>query len=111
EYSLCKSNMGFNLGSRMTLRATAFGAGCLASLALAEERPGPVVRAFSSITLGGYIDTSMHWNPGTGNANPAPYSFNVGKQDGFNLNAIDLSLEKALDEGQWSSGYKVELFL
>ncbi|HLZ53502.1 MAG TPA: outer membrane beta-barrel protein [Verrucomicrobiae bacterium] len=82
-----------------------------ASLALAEERPSPVIAALSSTTLAGYIDASMHWNPGTGNANPAPYSFNAGKQDGFNLNAIDLSLEKALDDGQWSAGYKVELFL
>jgi len=31
------------------------------------------------------------------------------KQDGFNLNAIKLSLEKPLDEGQWSAGYKVDL--
>lgn len=96
----------------MTLRAATFGAACMAaSLALAEERPGPVVAALSSTTLAGYIDTSMHWNPGTGNANPAPYSFNAGKQDGFNLNAIDLSLEKALDDSPWSAGYKVELFL
>jgi putative OmpL-like beta-barrel porin-2 len=95
----------------LTLGATAIGAACLASLARAEEGPSPVVTALSSITLSGYIDTSMHWNPGTGNANPAPYSFNVGKQDGFNLNAIDLSLEKALDDEQWSAGYKVEIFL
>jgi hypothetical protein len=53
----------------------------------------------------------MHWNPGTGNANPAPYSFNAGKQDGFNLNVVDLSLEKPLDEAPWSAGYKVELFM
>jgi hypothetical protein len=65
----------------------------------------------SSTRISGYVDTSMHWNPGTGNANPAPYSFNAGKQDGFNLNAIDLSLEKPLHDGPWSVGYKVELFL
>ena len=46
-----------------------------------------------------------------GDANPAPYSFNSGKQDGFNLYAIDLSLEQTPTEEKWSTGYKVELFL
>jgi len=78
---------------------------------LAEERPTALLTGLASTTLSGYVDTSMHWNPGTGNANPAPYSFNAGKQDGFNLNAVDLSLEKPLDDAAWSAGYKVELFL
>jgi hypothetical protein len=29
--------------------------------------------------------------------------------DGFNLNVVNLQLEKPLDEGQWSAGYKAEL--
>ena len=39
--------------------------------------------ALSATTISGYVDTSAVWNPGTGNANPAPYAFNGGKQDGF----------------------------
>jgi hypothetical protein len=55
------------------------------------------------------VDTSAVWNPGTGNANPAPYAFNHGKQDGFNLNAVDVKIAKAEDETQWSAGYVAEL--
>jgi hypothetical protein len=68
-----------------------------------------VTTALSQTVISGYIDTSAVWNPGTGNANPAPVAFNQGKQDGFNLNVVDLTLEKPLDEGQWSAGYKAEL--
>jgi hypothetical protein len=49
------------------------------------------------------------WNPGTGNANPAPYSFNAGKQDGFNIDQIDIKLSKPIEEGKWSAGYVAEL--
>jgi hypothetical protein len=65
--------------------------------------------ALTATTISGYVDTSAVWNPGTGNANPAPYAFNHGKQDGFNLNAVDLKIAKAEDETQWSAGYVAEL--
>jgi hypothetical protein len=71
--------------------------------------PVPVMTALSATTISGYVDTSAVWNPGTGNANPAPYSFNGGKQDGFNLDAVDVKIAKALDEAQYSAGYTVEL--
>jgi hypothetical protein len=58
----------------------------------------PVQTALSATTISGYVDTSAVWNPGTGNANPAPYAFNAGKQDGFNLDSVDLRIEKGLDE-------------
>src|SRR5580658_5763633 len=69
----------------------------------------PVQTALSATTISGYVDTSAVWNPGTGNANPAPYAFNAGKQDGFNLDAVDVKISKAEDESQWSAGYVVEL--
>jgi hypothetical protein len=71
--------------------------------------PVPVTTALSATTISGYVDTSMEWNPGTGNANPAPYSFNAGKQDGFNVNSVDIKISKAEDESQWAAGYVVEL--
>ncbi len=80
----------------------------------AEEKmvTTPLLTALSSTTISGYIDTSAHWNPGTGSAaNPAPYAFNAGKHDGFNLNSVQLVLEKPVEEGQWSSGYKLDLLL
>jgi len=77
--------------------------------------PVPVTTALSATTISGYVDTSAVWNPGTGNANPAPYPFNgpnglnAGKQDGFNLDAVDIKIAKPLDESQWAAGYTLEL--
>jgi len=71
----------------------------LAASALAEDGPYPILTSVPATVLSGYVDTSAHWNPGSGHANPAPYSFNAGKQDGFNLNAIDLDLEKDPETG------------
>jgi hypothetical protein len=65
--------------------------------------------ALSATTISGYVDTSAIWNPGTGNANPAPYANNgAGKQDGFNVDSVDLKISKPLDEQQWSAGYTAE---
>jgi hypothetical protein len=96
--------------NKWTLGLTAVGLVSLASVAqAAEEKWVPLMTAVSQTTISGYVDASAVWNPGTGNENPAPFSFNKGKQDGFNLNVVNLTLEKPLDEGQWSAGYKAEL--
>lgn len=94
--------------NKWTLGLAAVGLVSLASVAQAEETV-PLMTAVSSTVISGYVDVSAVWNPGTGNANPAPVSFNAGKQDGFNLNVVNLTLEKPLDEGEWSAGYKAEL--
>src|SRR5262249_2430437 len=39
----------------------------------------------------------------------AASSSTASKQDGFNLNAVKLAIEKPLDEAQWAAGYKAEL--
>jgi hypothetical protein len=69
----------------------------------------PLQTALSATTISGYVDTSAVWNPGTGNATPAPYAFNAGKQDGFNVNAVDVKIARAEDETSWSAGYVAEL--
>lgn len=76
----------------------------------AEEQTSPILTALSSTTISGYVNVSAHWNPGSGNANAPAYSFNAGKQDGFNLDVAKLSIERPLDEGQWSAGYKADLW-
>ena len=80
----------------------------------AEEQPSPILTALSSTTISGFVDVSVHWNPGSGNNdNPAPYIYNAappnGKSDGFNLNKIKLRIERPLDEAQWSAGYRADL--
>jgi len=94
--------------NKWTLGLAALGLVSLGSVAQAEEKTVPLMTAISSTTLSGYVDTSAVWNPGTGNANPAPFSFNAGKQDGFNVNAIGLTLDKPLTEDQWAAGYHVD---
>lgn len=77
----------------------------------AEEQMNQVWTALSSTTLSGYVNTSMHWNPGTGNGVVPAVVYNTpDKQDGFNLNVVDLEIEKPLDESPWAAGYKVQLW-
>lgn len=84
-------------------------AGVVSMPVIAEEQPSPILTALSSTTISGYVNVSAIWNPGTGNVNVPPYAFNAGKQDGFNLDVAKLTIERALDEAQWSAGYKADL--
>src|SRR5438132_12459418 len=95
--------------NKWTLGLAGVGLVSLPSLMQAEEKPSPVLTALSATTISGYVSTSMEWNPGTGNKYVPGFAFNAGKQDGFNLDVVRLSIERALDEGQWSAGYKVDL--
>ena len=98
--------------NKWTLGLAAVGLVSIPSTLQAEEKLSPLQTALSSTVISGYISTSMHWNPGTDNSAPPAYSFNgAAKQDGFNLNVVDITIEKPLDEGTWSAGYKVELWI
>lgn len=100
--------MKFN---KWTIGLAAVGVVSLASAAKADEKLSAVQTALSSTTISGYVDTSAQWNFGTGNANNPPYTYGgAGKADGFNLNVVQLSISKPLDESEWASGYKVDLW-
>ncbi len=81
----------------------------LGSVALADE--SPVSSLVSGTTIGGAVETSAQWKPSTGStmatrfANTAPDHYN-----GFNLEYVELRLEKPLDDAQWSAGYKAEMW-
>src|SRR5436190_13886085 len=77
----------------------------------AEEQQHQVLTALSQTTLSGYVDTSAIWSPASPNTAIAGRTFDgtPDKLDGFNLHAVKLVLEKPLDEGQWSAGYKADL--
>src|SRR6266436_495235 len=94
-----------------TLALIGAGLVSLPAIIHAEEKPSSVLTALSSTTLSGYVDTSAQWNFGTGNAHNPPYKFGgASKADGFNLNVVQLRLEKPLDEAEWAAGYKVDLW-
>jgi hypothetical protein len=97
---------------KWTVALAALGAVSLASVAKAEEKPtSSVMTAFSGTTLSGYLDTSAQWNLGTGNAYAPPYKFGgASKADGFNLNVVQLRLDKAEDETDWAAGYRLDLW-
>jgi hypothetical protein len=105
--------MKFN---QWTLALASVGIVSLGSVAQAEEQHS-VMTALSSTTLSGYVDTSASW--WTGNQNkpgaltpglPGRTFDGANKQDGFNLNAVKLVLEKPLgDATTWSAGYKADL--
>jgi len=105
--------MKFN---QWTLALASVGIISLGSVAQAEEQHS-LMTALSSTTISGYVDTSASWWVGTQNRAGA---LNLGlpgrtfdganKQDGFNLNAVKLVLEKPLgDATTWSAGYKADL--
>jgi len=78
-----------------------------------REAAPAVVSALSATTLGGYIDTSAHWNFGTGNGNLPASSPNGApggsKADGFNLNVVAITLSHPAGEGEWAAGYNATL--
>jgi hypothetical protein len=82
-------------------------------VAHAEESTNAVLTALATTTISGYVDTSAHWNPGTGNQNLPLYTPNgrAGgtKADGFNLDLVALTLSKPAGEGDWSAGYNATL--
>jgi hypothetical protein len=116
--------------NKWTLGLAAVGVVSLASVAQAEEKmtapesaltstsisgyTGEMTAlqsALSSTTISGYIDTSAHWNLGTGNSVVGPAAFQgPGKSDGFNLNVVQLTISKPLDEAEWASGYRADLW-
>ncbi|MCU0788136.1 MAG: porin, partial [Verrucomicrobia bacterium] len=69
-----------------------------------------VVNAVTSgTTIGGYVSTSFSYNfntavQGVTAANP----MGAGQANGFNLDVVNLTIEKPLDESEWAAGYKAE---
>jgi hypothetical protein len=106
--------MKFN---KWTLGLAAVGAVSLASAARADEtKMSQLNTALSDTTISGYVDTAATWRPGTdsgpasGNifgANIPAYAF--AKNDGFSLNAVDIAIDRPMDESPWAAGYHVEM--
>lgn len=56
--------------NKWTLGLAALGLVSIPSALHAEEKLSPLQTALSSTVISGYINTSMHWNPGTDNSKP-----------------------------------------
>lgn len=102
--------MKFN---KWTLSLAALGAVSLTSVAQAEEKSMLSAQSeLTSTTISGYVSASAAWDFGRYSelANTRGYSYGAGKGDGFNLDVVDITLEKALDESEWAAGYKAEMW-
>jgi hypothetical protein len=116
--------------NKWTLALIGAGIVSLPAVTSAEEKPVFTSTAVAGTTLSGYVNTAVHFNPGPQNYNTSGYSYGtetglitVGgpglasaspiahKDNGFNLNVVDLTISKAVDEGQWGAGYKAEVWM
>jgi hypothetical protein len=101
--------------NRWTMALASTGVISLGSVAYAEEQMSQVLTAVSQTTLGGYVDTSIAWKPGTGNGGalggsmPARFNDGSAKADGFNLNVVGLTVERPLGEETWDAGYRADI--
>ncbi len=97
--------------NKWTMGLAALGLISIPATSSAEEgKANGLLTALSSTTISGYVNTSIHWNTGTGNESLPAHGYNTAsKADGFNLDVFKLQIEKPLDEAQWSAGYKAEL--
>ncbi|NBR86338.1 MAG: hypothetical protein EB141_09840 [Verrucomicrobia bacterium] len=96
--------------NQWTIGLAAAGVISFGAVAQADEKPtAQVLTAVSSTVLSGYVSTSVAWNPGKPVlANRYSYA-KAGDQ--FSLDVVDLKLSSALAEGEFASGYNVELWL
>jgi hypothetical protein len=99
-----------------TLALIGAGLVSLPAATQADEKQSSVMTAISGTTLSGYVNTAAHWVPGSAKTTPG-YAFSSNaagtpgaKDDGFNLNVVDVAVSKPLGEGDWSAGYKAELW-
>ena len=102
--------MKFN---KWTVALAAVGAVSLTSVAQAEEKMMLGSRSeLTSTTISGYVDASAQWNLKNNGTLALPqYAFGgAAKADGFNLNVVQLTVAKALDESEWSAGYRADLW-
>jgi hypothetical protein len=85
--------------------------GMVSVASFAEERPNMVQTMLDSTMLSGYVDTSAQWNLGTGNERLPDYKFGgPGKADGFNLDVVQIRIEKPIDSAEWAAGYRIDLW-
>ncbi len=94
---------------KWTLALASAGVISLGSAVQAEEQH-QVLTAVSQTTLSGYVETSAILTTGPNGTIPGQtFTGTSDKQDGFNLHAVKLVLEKPLDESEWAAGYKADL--
>jgi len=97
--------MKFN---KWTLGLAAVGAVSMASAVRADEaKLSQLNTAVAGTVISGYVDVGAQYNAGNAGGNQPIYG--VGTPDGFSVNVFDVSLDKALDDSPWASGYHIDI--
>jgi hypothetical protein len=100
--------MKFN---KWTLGLAAVGVVSLASAARADEtKLSQLNTALSDTTISGYVDVAAQFNPNGSSGNLPNYYYN-SNPNSINLNVVDITISKPLDDSPWASGYRVEFFV
>ncbi len=103
--------MNSNLRTAALVAAGIVSAG---SVTQAEEaKMNPVETALTATTISGYVSASAFFDLRGDNPDmiqlPGRSFDQADKLNKINLDVVKLSIEKPLDEGDWSAGYKVDL--
>ncbi len=102
--------MKFN---KWTLGLAAVGAVSMASAVRADDAPKPSAlnTALSNTTISGYVSASANWTASPDNVSSpgTAIPLQAGKQNGFNLDVVKLTIAKPEDTTPWASGYHVDL--
>ena len=102
--------MKFN---KWTVGLAAVGVVSLASAARADESTSKISQlntALSDTTISGYVDVAAQFNP-NGSSGGTPNYYYGSNPNSINLNAVDIAIDKPLDESPWASGYHVEFMV
>ncbi|MEI9865153.1 MAG: outer membrane beta-barrel protein [Limisphaerales bacterium] len=100
--------MKFN---KWTLGLAAVGVVSLTSAVRADEsKINQVETALSNTTISGYVDVSAQFNPNGSSGGTPNYYYN-SSPNSINLNVVDITIDKPLDESPWASGYHVDFFI
>ena len=96
--------------NKWTVGLMAVGAVSFGSVAQADESEMSVIQsATSGVTIGGYVSTSFRYDGNTAVGGNSADPIGAGKANGFNLDVVNVTIEKPLDESEWAAGYKAEL--
>ena len=108
--------MKFN---KWTLGLAAVGAVSMASAVRADEaKMNALQTALSDTTISGFVDIGVQANFGNQQTDSTlpPYANNslgkndnTGIRDGFSLNAVNIAIDRPLNDSGWAAGYHVEL--
>ena len=101
--------------NKWTMALAAAGVVSLSSVAQAQEAAAGADALAASTTLSGYVSTSYTFDGesssgGTGGNGTNIMKTNGGKDDGFALDVVSLTLASAQGAGEYASGYTVQLW-